>query len=179
MGRRVIRLPRARSLKALEQLRRERDALARVTAARVPFVCPLCYAFRAGAWCVLALPLYAGGVLETHIEERARPPAHSGLPHAEIVWLAAQMALALDGLHRLRLLHRDVKPNNICLRRDGYYFLADLGLVAALPPHAPPPCGRAGSRGYWAPEVRARASARGESTPIARRSPHGLTCSPP
>ena len=39
------------------------------------------------------------------------------------------------------------------LRRDGYYVLADLGLVASLEPPHPPPRGRTGSRGYWAPEV--------------------------
>lgn len=48
---------------------------------------------------------------------------------------------------------RDVKPNNLVMRRDGYYVLTDLGLGASLADGAPPPTGRVGSRGYWAPEV--------------------------
>lgn len=40
------------------------------------------------------------------------------------------------------------------LRRDGYYVLADLGLVACLETdNKPGPSSRTGSRGYWAPEV--------------------------
>jgi serine/threonine protein kinase len=146
----VIKLERVRSRRATHHLRIERESLERVTRARTPFVCTLRYAFASGSWLVLAIPFYPGGVLETQIEERAAPP-HRGLPSPEVVFLAAQMCLALEGLHGLRLLHRDVKPNNMCLRRDGYYILADLGLVEPL--DGEPPRGRAGSRGYWAPEV--------------------------
>ena len=75
-------------------MRLEREALARVTAARVPFVCTLSYAFAAHSWLVLAIPFYSGGVLETHIEERAMPPEHAGLPTAEVRFLAAQVGCA-------------------------------------------------------------------------------------
>ena len=154
MALKVIRLERVRSHRAMEHLRLEREALAKVTAARVPFVCTLCHAFAAGpSWLILAVPFYSGGVLEVHLEERAAPPIHRGLPLAEVRFIAAQMVVALDGLHTLRILHRDVKPNNMVLRRDGYYVLADLGLVASLEPSSPRPRGRTGSRGYWAPEV--------------------------
>ena len=58
------------------------------------------------------------------------------------------MVLALEGLHKLRLLHRDVKPNNIVYTRDGYAVLADLGLVASIADGVARPTSRTGSRGY-------------------------------
>ena len=42
------------------------------------------------------------------------------------------MAFAISTLHRMRFLHRDVKPHNILLRADGYYALTDFGLAMRL-----------------------------------------------
>ena len=64
-----------------------------------------------------------------HLDERATPAG--GLPIAEVEWLAANMCVALKGLHALGVLHRDVKPNNILLRHDGYWQLTDLGGCSA------------------------------------------------
>lgn len=110
----VIKLQRVRSFRAIDHLRIERESLERVTAARVPFVCTLSYAFASGSWLVLAIPFFSGGVLEVHIEERGAPPENHGLPMEEVRFLAAQMVLALEGL---RNFHRDSNP----------------GLVSSLP----------------------------------------------
>jgi eukaryotic-like serine/threonine-protein kinase len=47
----------------------------------------------------------------------------------EAVRLMVQICLALHRAHQLGLIHRDVKPDNILLRRDGLAKLTDLGLV--------------------------------------------------
>ena len=41
-------------------------------------------------------------------------------------------ALALEALHEQRIIHRDVKPDNLCIGADGYAVLCDLGYARPL-----------------------------------------------
>jgi transcriptional regulator with GAF, ATPase, and Fis domain/tetratricopeptide (TPR) repeat protein len=59
--------------------------------------------------------------------ERPRAP----LPAPALCQLVAEVASALDALHRRGLVHHDVKPDNLLVDQQGGVHLGDLGLAAA------------------------------------------------
>ncbi|GAB0105359.1 hypothetical protein JMUB6875_43380 [Nocardia sp. JMUB6875] len=86
------------------------------------------------------------------------------LPPVTAVELVRQMAAALDAAHGDGLLHRDVKPDNILITRDGFAYLVDFGIAQSATDESLTTDGSAlGSFRYMAPE---RFSAR-DFTPAA------------
>ncbi len=61
---------------------------------------------------------------------RQRHPKGSVLPLPQIVSYVKQMAAALQYAHERKLIHRDVKPENMLLGRQQEVLLSDFGLAA-------------------------------------------------
>jgi serine/threonine protein kinase len=61
----------------------------------------------------------------------------SGLDGSEALSYLAQMAAALEVVHAVGVLHRDLKPGNIMLRADGTVALIDFGLAKHVRMDAP------------------------------------------
>ena len=137
----------AASKRGRHHLRVERQVLARAAAHGSNFLSSLHYAFRAGPWLVLALPLLSGGTLQLQLDERGS----NGLGHVEVRWVAAQLTLAIGAMHTMGVLHRDIKPSNCILNRNGYLVLSDFGLSGKVGASS-----RSGTRGYWSPETTQR-----------------------
>ncbi|MCU0673652.1 MAG: protein kinase [Myxococcota bacterium] len=74
---------------------------------------------------LLVMELLEGGTLA----DRAM---RSTLTGSEAVALGRELGLALAHAHRAGVLHRDVKPSNVLLDRDGRPRLADFGIAAAV-----------------------------------------------
>ena len=73
----------------------------------------------------------------------------------EILRVFVEMGRGLAAVHASRLVHRDVKPSNVLIGRDGRARLSDFGLAGDPVDHAGE---RAGTPKYMAPEQRAGAA---------------------
>jgi serine/threonine protein kinase/tetratricopeptide (TPR) repeat protein len=83
---------------------------------------------------------------------RTRYPQDSRLEPSTVVSFVSQIAEALQYAHDQNLVHRDVKPDNILLKRSNHVVLSDFGIAIAMH-HAPFPNRRwAGTIDYSAPE---------------------------
>ncbi|HMV20389.1 MAG TPA: bifunctional protein-serine/threonine kinase/phosphatase [Rhodocyclaceae bacterium] len=91
---------------------------------------------------------HAGATLQSRLD------AGQHFAVADSVRLGIALVKAIAVLHRLEIVHRDIKPDNVHLGQDGVLRILDLG-VAVSPAELKPdePLGRAGTPSYMAPEL--------------------------
>jgi serine/threonine-protein kinase len=128
----VLRQSPHEGARARELFAREAAALARLSH---PNIVRAFETFDHGDTTVIVLEWVDGDTLETVIARhvaRARLSGGSalpGLPFARAWYYFQQLLGALASVHALGLVHRDVKPANVLVRRDGVVKLTDFGIV--------------------------------------------------
>ena len=78
--------------------------------------------FEANNTVYYAMEYMEGGSLDAYIKQK------NGLPEAECVKYAQQIGCALSYMHAHKMLHLDLKPGNVMLRKNGEAVLIDFGL---------------------------------------------------
>ena len=155
------------SLSARPHIRRlflgEAEALARLSHPNIVHF----HALVEGDQLALVLELVEGEALDAVIARHVARATPGGLPAMPFLraWHYFQQLLgALAATHELGIVHRDVKPANLLLRRDGLAKLGDFG-IARLPADAARSSGgmQPGTGAYMSPEQVTGASLDGRS----------------
>uniref|UniRef100_A0A8C0GQK9 G protein-coupled receptor kinase n=1 Tax=Chelonoidis abingdonii TaxID=106734 RepID=A0A8C0GQK9_CHEAB len=91
-------------------------------------------------------------LLEKQILEKVNCPFIRGLEMKRIIFYSAQITCGILHLHSIRILYRDMKPENVLLDDNGNCRLSDLGLAVQVK-EGKTITQRAGTNGYMAPEI--------------------------
>ncbi|PBK72732.1 kinase-like protein [Armillaria solidipes] len=110
------------------------------------FVVNLRYAFQDDENCFFVLDLMLGGDLRFHLERKGR------MEENVVRFWMAELSSGLEYLHRQRIIHRDIKPDNILLDVHGHAHLTDFN-VAIHYSDRRLHTSVAGSMAYMAPQV--------------------------
>ncbi|XP_074786871.1 myotonin-protein kinase isoform X4 [Athene noctua] len=126
--------------------REEREVLAR---GDQRWITRLHFAFQDPQCLYLVMEYYVGGDLLTLLSKFG-----DRLPLAMARFYLAELVMAIDSVHRLGYVHRDIKPDNILLDRWGHVRLGDFGSCLRLGPDGTVRSSVAvGTPDYLSPEI--------------------------
>ncbi|XP_038861728.1 ribosomal protein S6 kinase alpha-4-like [Salvelinus fontinalis] len=106
--------------KTAEHTRTERQVLEHIR--QSPFLVTLHYAFQTQTKLHLILDYVSGGEMFTHLYQRDH------FSEEEVRIYIGEIILALEHLHKLGIVYRDIKLENILLDSEGHLVLTDFGL---------------------------------------------------
>ncbi|XP_065256359.1 serine/threonine-protein kinase MRCK alpha isoform X4 [Emys orbicularis] len=91
------------------------------------WITTLHYAFQDDNYLYLVMDYYVGGDLLTLLSK-----FEDRLPEDMARFYLAEMVIAIDSVHQLHYVHRDIKPDNILMDMNGHIRLADFGSCLKL-----------------------------------------------
>lgn len=113
----------------INHIKAERDVLA---LADTPWVVKLAYSFQDRKSLYLVMEFLAGGDLMTVLM------TYDILDEPTTQFYIAELAIAINAVHELNYVHRDLKPDNVLLDNEGHLKLTDFGLSKSFQDKDPP-----------------------------------------
>ena len=104
-------------------VRAERDVLSE---AKNQWIVELKFSFQDQKFLYLGMEYLPGGDLMTLLMAR------DILPEEDAKFYAVEMVLAIESVHEMGCIHRDLKPDNVLIGKDGHIKLSDFGLSKKL-----------------------------------------------
>jgi eukaryotic-like serine/threonine-protein kinase len=117
-----------RGKKAIEQFIREARAAASIEHPNIVRVYEI---NQHGDWWYIAMEMVTGNSLHAIVKAAGPLPAARACP------IIADAATGLQVAHELGMIHRDIKPGNILVTRNGHGKISDFGLVRVDDPNDP------------------------------------------
>eukprot|EP01116_Phalansterium_solitarium_P019975 TRINITY_DN5763_c0_g2_i1.p1 TRINITY_DN5763_c0_g2~~TRINITY_DN5763_c0_g2_i1.p1 ORF type:complete len:780 (-),score=200.09 TRINITY_DN5763_c0_g2_i1:64-2403(-) len=118
----AIKVLKKRDMMKKNEVEHAMTELEILTSTHNPFVVNMYYSFQSKDYLYIVMEFYPGGDcfsllqnLGCFSEEQAR-------------FYTAELVLAIEALHRQGTIHRDIKPDNMLIARDGHIKLTDFGL---------------------------------------------------
>ena len=115
-----------------------------------PFIINLNAVLQSFSSLYFVLPFYQGGDLFNHFNSSYK---NRLFDEEKTKFFVIQIALALDTLHKRKIIYRDLKPENIVISNDGYLKLIDFGLSKQLKTNQDKAMSFCGTPEYTAPEI--------------------------
>lgn len=103
----------------VHRVKKEREVMTKTDSI---WLARLKYCFQSQHYLYMAMEYIPGGDLKTLLDHM------TCLDEMDAKFLFAEMALAVDALHQLGYIHRDLKPDNFMIDRNGHLKLIDFGL---------------------------------------------------
>ncbi|KAF9383229.1 hypothetical protein CPB97_006635 [Podila verticillata] len=128
---------------AVRNILRERQILETLDHA---FVVNMRFAFQDDEYMYMCMDLMMGGDLRFHTNRKS-------FGEDVVRFWIAEMSSAINHLHSLGIVHRDIKPDNVLLDADGHAHLTDFNIGCKLTEEKPVLTSQSGTVAYMAPEV--------------------------
>merc|ERR1719427_527267 len=107
----------------VEHIKAERDLL---SAADNPWLVRLVYSFQDDKYLYLVMEYCGGGDLMTILMRE------DILTEKQTRFYMAELACAINSVHELKFVHRDLKPDNVLIANSGHIKLSDFGLAKSF-----------------------------------------------
>ena len=128
-------------LKQVEHVKNEKDILSEV---RHPFIVSLEWSHKDTHCLYMMFPFISGGELFSYLRKVGR------FPYETAFFYAAEIVSALDYLHSLSIIYRDLKPENLLIDKEGHLMITDFGFAKKISDRTWTLCG---TPEYLAPEI--------------------------
>ena len=128
-------------LKQVDHVKNEKNILSEI---HHPFIVDLLWYYKDKNLLYMLFPYVCGGELFSYLRSAGRFNSHTSL------FYSVEIVSALEYLHSLSIVYRDLKPENLLLDRDGHIKMTDFGFAKKVSDRTWTLCG---TPEYLAPEI--------------------------